>query len=61
MTKSEMKEKIAERCKEEWNSLRESASLFGENDKVTKRDRARWAVLNDLYTELFNESLDYYE
>ena len=59
MTKSEMKEKIAERCKEEWNSLRESIELFGANDELTKRDRSRWAVLNDLYTELFNESLHY--
>lgn len=59
MTKREMKEKIAERCKESWNDLCESTSLFGANDKVTNRDRARWAVLDNLYTELFNESIEY--
>ena len=59
MTKSEMKEKIAERCKEEWSSLRESIELFGANDNATKRDCSRWIVLDELYTELFNESLHY--
>ena len=57
MTKREMKEKIAERCKEEWNNLCESISFYGENHKITKRDRARWAVLYELYTELYNESI----
>lgn len=59
MTKREMKEKIAERCKENWNELRRSTELFGANHKVTNRDLARWYVLDDLYTELFNESLEY--
>ena len=57
MTKREMKEKIEERCKEEWNNLHESTLLFGEDHKITKRCRARWAVLYDLYIELFNESI----
>ena len=59
MTKREMQETIKERCKESWNDLRESTAIFGANDKITSRYCARWSVLNDLYTELFNESIEY--
>lgn len=59
MTKREMQETIKERCEEAWNDLRESTALFGANDEVTKRDCARWSVLDDLYNELFNEPIEY--
>lgn len=59
MTKRKMKEKIEERCKESWNELCESIELFGVDHKVTKRYRTKWSFLDGLYTELFNELLDY--
>ena len=55
MTKRE-KEIITEKVRGAYSILKDYEELYGTNDSLTKRARAEWAALDDLYYELFGKS-----
>ena len=55
MTQRE-KEIITEKVRGAYSILKDHEELYGTNDSLTKRARAEWAALDDLYYELFGKS-----
>lgn len=58
MTATEMKDKLKIKCKEEWDTYQLYIRTFGEDDAITQRALGKWIGYDDLYKELYGESID---
>ena len=52
MTKKEMIEVIKNKCEEEFETLLFYEESFGEDDIIVKKQRARWATVDDIMRAL---------
>lgn len=55
----EMKKAIKLKCIEKWEMLQMDKCEYGLENIVTIKSRSEWIALDDLYWELFHETIDY--
>lgn len=60
MSKDKVKGVIKSKVVQEWEYLRFYDEYLGSNDSLTIRYRARWAILDELWNELYPDE-DYLE
>ena len=56
MTKKEMIERMQEKEANNWEEMERLEKLFGEQHRITKRARHKWAIIYRLMDELGDES-----
>ena len=59
MTKKEMKENLKKKCKDAWETYKGIKDVFGADSVQAEKALTKWVTYDDLFEELYNESLSY--
>ena len=56
---NEIKIHMEEECKSAWRLLIQDTEVFGNDSHITQRSRTKWATLDNLYEDMFHETILY--
>lgn len=56
---NEIKIHMEEECKRAWRFLIEDTETLGKDSNTTMRSRTKWVTLNNLYEDMFHETILY--